>query len=65
MKYFEILYHNWHGDKYVALRYGKTIEDTKRNFPTSHGCKLLDIKETTFEDYRTNRIRFFTQYNFS
>lgn len=27
--------------------------------------ELLDIKETTFEDYRTNRIRFFTQYNFS
>lgn len=65
MKYFEILYKNCFDQKYVGFSYGKSLEDVKEKFPTFNGCRLIDCKETTYADYRVNKIRYFTQYNFS
>lgn len=65
MKYFEILYKNCIDKKYVGLVCRNNIEEAIEKFPTSNGCRLIDIKETTFEHYRSNTIQHFTQYGFS
>lgn len=62
MKYFEILYSNCFDKKYVALQ---CTEDNKPNVPKFNGCKLIECKETTFEAYRNNIIKFFKDYGFS
>lgn len=65
MKYFEVLYKNCFGDKYVTLKGGNSIEEVKINFPTFNGCMLIDCKETSYQNYRSNTIQHFTQYGFS
>ena len=62
-KYFEILYKNCFDKKYVALKYGKSIEDIVKKIPSS--CKILDYKETTLENCKYNKIVYFTNYGFS
>lgn len=65
MKYFEILYKNCFDKKYVGMSYGETEEEVKEKFQTFNGCRMIDCKETTYENYKRNKIRYFTQYNFS
>lgn len=65
MKYFEILYKNCFDKKYVGMSYGETEEEVKEKFSTFNGCRMIDCKETTYENYKRNKIRYFTQYNFS
>lgn len=63
---FEILYENCIGKKYVCLWSGKSIEEAKERFSNcGNSCKLIDIKETTYECCRVNKIQHFTRYNFS
>lgn len=66
MKYFEVLYANCIAKKYVCLERGENIEKVKESFLTcGNSCELIDIKETTRECYKTNRIQHFTQFHFS
>ena len=65
MKYFEILYKDCFGKRYVGLSYGNSIQEVKEKFPTFNGCKLIDCKETTYENYISNKIQHFAQYEFS
>lgn len=65
MKYFEILYKNCFDKKYVSMSYAESEEEARKKFPTFNGCKLIDCKETTCENYRHNKIEHFLQYNFS
>ena len=66
MKYFEILYENCIGKKYVGLSYGKNLEEVKERFlKCGNSCRFIDIKETTCECCKRNKIQHFTQYNFS
>lgn len=65
MKYFEILYKNCFDKKYVGMSYGESEEEVRNKFPTFNGCRIIDCKETTYEDYKRNKIQHFVQYNLS
>lgn len=65
MTYFEILYHNCFNQKYVCLQYGETIEEVKKNFPTFNGCRMIDCKETDYQNYKRNIIKHFVNFSFS
>lgn len=66
MRYFEILYKNCIGKKYVGLCYGKDKHHLE-NVVTNgfNGIRILVITETNYENYRKNRIVHFTAYGFS
>lgn len=61
-RYFEVLFSDCFGKQYVSLI--STTEEspysTKYSFATGfNGCKIVDFKETTREDYRFNNKKFF------
>ena len=63
MKYYEILYSNCFNNKYVALKACQN-ENEFKNY-SFDGCKVIDFKETSFNDFRTNSIKHFKEVNFS
>lgn len=66
MKYYEVLYENCFNKRYIALKCGKD-KQTILDMPTNcfNGTKVIDVKETSFENFRKNEIKHFLDYGFS
>lgn len=65
MKYFEILYKNCFDQRLVGFACGQSEKEATEKFPIFNGCRLIDIKETDYYSYRSNKIQHFIQHNLS
>lgn len=63
MKYYEILYENCFGNRYVALKAASGIHEFINH--CFAGVRIIGYCETNFDSYRHNKIKWFKDYNFS
>ena len=62
VNYFEVLYKDCFQKLHVCLiaTDRKSPYDTDYSFATGFdGCKIVDFKETTFENFRSNKRKYF------